>query len=278
MKYSSTILFSFLLLLTTLFVGCHPKTESRKDLRLGNKKYNKGLYTEAENYYLKSLEKNKSIEADYGAGNAIQRQRPIIHSDLIEKMDSMATAFYENGLTNSTDNHSKLSMLYHNLGNLKYSEGLKDKKIQKLELSNRKFQEAVENYKSSLRLNPDDDETRYNLAMALYMIEKNKDEQSRESLNDKNQDKNEEKKEQDKKDDNNSKEDNQKEEDSNQEKNGNNQEKQPQKQNKKNSEQPAAIDKKTADQLLNAAQRDENLVQKKVEKAIVGGNKYEKDW
>lgn len=276
MKYSNNILFSLFLLLTLFLVGCHPETDSRQNLRLGNKKYNKGLYTEAENYYLKSLEKNKSIEAEYGAGNAIQKQRPIIQSDLIEKMDSMATGFYENGLTNSTDNRSKLSMLYHNLGNLKYSEGLKYKKTQKPDMFNQKFLEAVENYKSSLRLNPDDDETRYNLTMALYMIEKNKNEQSSESQNDKNQDKNEQ--DQDKKENNNHQEDNQKERDNNQEKNDVNQEKQPQKQNKKDLEQPATIDKKRADQLLNAAQRDENEVQKKVEKAIVGGNQYEKDW
>ncbi|WP_203294880.1 tetratricopeptide repeat protein [Luteirhabdus pelagi] len=48
---------------------------------------------------------------------------------------------------------------YHNLGN-----GF---------MNNKKYQEAVEAYKNALRNNPTDEETRYNLALAKEMLEKN---------------------------------------------------------------------------------------------------------
>ncbi|MCW5520891.1 tetratricopeptide repeat protein [Aureitalea sp. L0-47] len=48
---------------------------------------------------------------------------------------------------------------YHNLGNTF--------------MNSKKYQEAVEAYKNALRNNPTDDETRYNLALAKEMLEKN---------------------------------------------------------------------------------------------------------
>ena len=48
---------------------------------------------------------------------------------------------------------------YHNLGNTF--------------MNDKKYQEAVESYKEALRNNPKDDETRYNLALAKDLLEKN---------------------------------------------------------------------------------------------------------
>ena len=51
-----------------------------------------------------------------------------------------------NSLLDNTNDKNQLSKLYHNLGNSQYKEN--------------KYEQAVESFKSSLRLNPDDDETR----------------------------------------------------------------------------------------------------------------------
>tara|TARA_R100000353_G_scaffold18871_2_gene17469 strand:- start:20537 stop:21412 length:876 start_codon:yes stop_codon:yes gene_type:complete len=65
---------------------------------------------------------------------------------------------------------------FHNLGNTFMNE--------------KKYTEAVEAYKNALRNNPNDDETRYNLALAKDMLEKNPP--PPEDKNDENQDQNEE--------------------------------------------------------------------------------------
>ena len=274
MKITSHIIHLFLFILCLFTFSCQYNSDGREELRLGNRKYNKKLYVDAENNYLKSIEKEKSIEAYYGAGNAVQRQRIPSESDQLEKMDSLATSFYEEALSSNSGNNQKKSKLYHNLGNLKYLEGLKSQKIQKTEESNKQFNDAVENYKNSLRLNPDDDETRYNLALALFMLEKNKEEQKKQNRDNNNQDKNKNEEKDSNKQENQS---NQDKEQKNKE-NNDNENNTPEGQNKNMEENRVTIDKKTANKLLNAAQRDENEVLKKVEKSIISGTNSEKDW
>lgn len=265
------------------FSGCQSETDNRYNLRIGNKNYQKGYYTDAENSYLKSIEQKKSIEAYYGAGNAIQKQRTTYQTEQIEKMDSLADTLYHMGFEAGTPNRKKMAKVFHNLGNLKYNEGLKYKRIQKTEEANQKFIDAAENYKSSLRINPDDEETRYNLAIALHMIEKTPQDMSNQNNQENNKNKEDKDKDQKNESDNKDKQEDQQEQKQKdqapKETPENNQEQSPQKQNKHMpAENNVAIDKKTADKLLNAAQRDENEVQKKIEKSIARGAMYEKDW
>ena len=237
-----------------LITACQTEPTGRSELRLGNRQYNSGSYNKAESHYLKSSEKEQSLEAFYGIGNSIQRQYISLPADQIDKMDSVATQAYNNGLAVQTQNQLKKASTYHNLGNLAFNGGIRYKKMQNINESNKKFNEAVDFYKSSLRINPEDNETRYNLAMAIYMINKNKQEQQKDQQD--NKDKQNNKDKQDNKDQN--------------KENGKQQNSYPQ--------LKGGIDKKTAEQLLNAAQQDENKVQKKVEKATVGNMRFEKDW
>lgn len=73
---------------------------------------------------------------------------------------------------------------FHNLGNTYMNE--------------KKYTEAVESYKNALRNNPNDDQTRYNLALAKDLLDKNPP--PPEDQDDKNKDQNEDKKDQDNKD------------------------------------------------------------------------------
>jgi tetratricopeptide (TPR) repeat protein len=57
------------------------------------------------------------------------------------------------------------AVTYHNMGNVHLQE--------------KNFEKAIEAYKSSLRANPLDDETRYNLAFAQKMLQKQKEEQEK---------------------------------------------------------------------------------------------------
>jgi tetratricopeptide (TPR) repeat protein len=59
----------------------------------------------------------------------------------------------------TADTKAEKHKAFHNLGNTYMNE--------------KKYTEAVEAYKNALRNNPNDDETRYNLALAKDMLEKN---------------------------------------------------------------------------------------------------------
>src|SRR5690554_379100 len=62
-------------------------------------------------------------------------------------------------------------------------------------MNEKKYQEAVESYKNALRNNPNDDETRYNLALAKDLLDKNPP--PPQDSEDQNQDKNEDNQDQD---------------------------------------------------------------------------------
>ena len=117
----------------------------------------------------------------------------------------------------------------------------------------------MEAYKESLRNNPKDDETRYNLALAQKMLN---DQQNQNQ--DQNQDKNEQQKEQEKQNQN-----------QNQQKNQEQQQQPPPKPEKKENE----MSKENAEQLLNSIMQDEKDVQDKVKKQqVIQGGRLEKDW
>ena len=116
------------------------------------------------------------------------------------------------------------------------------------------YAKAVEAYKESLRNNPKDDETRYNLALAQKQLQ---DQQQNQDQN-QDQDKQAQQKEQDKQ------QDQQKA-----------QQQQPSQPEKKDNE----MSKENAEQLLNSVMLDEKDVQDKVKKQqVLQGGRLEKDW
>ena len=143
----------------------------------------------------------------------------------------------------------KLAHIYHNMGVL-FQAG-KD------------YGQAVEAYKMSLRNNPKDDQTRYNLALAQKLL---KDQQQNQQNQDQNQD--QDKENQDKQD--------QKQNQDKQDQNKDDQQQQPPKPEKKDNE----MSKENAEQLLNSVMQDEKETQDKVKKQqqVIQGGRLEKDW
>ena len=180
---------------------------------------------------------------------------------------------------------------YHNMGNVF--------------MKNKEYQKAVEAYKESLRNNPNDDETRYNLALDKKKQqeeqknddnqggEDNQDQKDQQDQNkDQNQDgENEKDKEGDQKDDQNKDEGddgdkgNEKPEEN---KEGEGDEKKEQKQQPKEGEEkdkkqkprPNQLSKQQIQNLLEAMQNEEKKVQQKIEEKKIKGAKIknEKDW
>ena len=201
----------------TAVAGYGQKTD-RDYLRSGNKLYKDSLFVKAEVDYRKALELNpKSADAMYNLGNALMMQEKA--KEAMEQFDAASRL---------EKDKKKLAQIYHNMGVILQSS--------------KQLPQCIEAYKQSLRNNPKDNETRYNLALAQKQL---KDQQQ----NQQNQD----------------------QQDQNKKEQKQNPQQQQQNQNQ--------MSKENAQQLLNAVMQDEKNVQDKVKKQIqVQGGKLEKDW
>lgn len=227
--------FILLMLLTVSAVAFGQKTD-RDYLRSSNKLYKDSLFVKAEVDYRKALEVNpKSSAAMYNLGNALLMQQKAQ-----EAMEQYQAA------SRLEKDKAKLAQIYHNMGVILQSS--------------KKLPECIEAYKESLRNNPHDNETRYNLALAQKQL---KDQQQNQ-----NQDKQQEQKQ------------DQKQDEQQQNKDQQDQDKKDQQQNNQQQQQNQnEMSKENAEQLLNAAMQDEKNVQDKVKKQIqIQGKKLDKDW
>ena len=128
----------------------------RDHIRRGNKLYNDSLFVKAEVEYRKALDANPgSTEAMYNLGNTLLMQQ--------KAQDAMKQ--YE-AASKIEKNKAKLAKIFHNAGVILQA--------------GKQYPQCIEAYKQSLRNNPNDDETRYNLALAQKML---KDQQQNQNQN-----------------------------------------------------------------------------------------------
>ena len=212
MKIILTILVVFAALLTYAQEG---------EVVKGNRYYKEGNYDKAEEAYQKALSKKENLIARYNLGNTLYKKESI--DDAVKSFD---------GVISATDDPELKTKALYNKGVL-------------LHKGNR-LTEAIDAYKQALRLNPDDEEVRKNLQLALQ------------------QKKQQEPKQQQKKE----------------------QKQQKQKQEKKKEEpkpqqpkpQKSKLTKKQAEQYLKALEQKERELQEKVRKKTAVPNQPEKDW
>ena len=226
---------SMLLLASTAHGLAQDKTD-RDYLRSGNKLYNDSLFIKAEVDYRKALELNpKSTDAMFNLGNALLMQQKA--QEAMEQYESVSKI---------EKDKQKLAQIYHNMGVILQS--------------GKQYPQCIEAYKESLRNNPKDDETRYNLALAQKLLKDQQQDQQNQDQQQQQQEQKEDKQDQNK----DQQEQDQKDQQQNQ---------QQQQQNKNE------MSKENAQQLLNAVMQDEKNVQDKVKKQLqIKGKKLEKDW
>ncbi len=159
MKYILFIIFIF-----TVF-GLSAQKE-RKHIRKGNESFEKEEFGNSEVAYQKALSvKPESFEAAFNLGDALYKQGK--YEEAAKQFQSLA----------SPDLDKKdLSKIYHNLGNTYLSEN--------------KLKKSIEAYKNALRNNPDDDDTRYNLAYAQKLLEQQQNQQNKNQQGQNQQDQN----------------------------------------------------------------------------------------
>ena len=227
-----------LLLLTAISVSAQ-KAE-RDYIRKGNRAYKDSTYVNAEVNYRKAIDVNpKSAISMYNLGNTLMQQ-----NKLQEAMEQFVAA------TKMEKDKGNLAQIYHNMGVIFHS--------------GKDYAKAVEAYKESLRNNPKDNETRYNLALAQKML---KDQEQNQQNQDQNQVQNQDKKEQEKEQDKDKQDQNQQDQ-----QNQDQQQQPPQPQENQ-------MSKENAEQLLKSVMQDEKDVQDKVKKQqVIQGGRLEKDW
>lgn len=189
--------------------------------------------------YKKALDMDSTFSISrYNLGNALIRQ-----SKPQEAMtEYLAAAKYE------TDKN-RLSDIYHNMGVLLQSS--------------KKYAEAVECYRESLRNNPSNDETRYNYVLAKWHL-KNQQNENQDNKGQQQDQQDKEKKEQ------------QQKQEKEQEK-----EKQQQQQSQQQEEQAKPdMSKENAERLLQAAMRNEKETQEKIQRQQqdVPRRRLQKQW
>lgn len=249
MTMKRRIISLYMMLCCTLFTTAQTMTESDY-IRNGNKLYIDSLFEKAEIEYRKALELNpKSVDAMYNLGNALFCQAVNSQEKGNEALKQYSTA------TKLETDKEKLAQIYHNIGTLLYSA--------------QQYPQSVEAYKESLRNNPCDHETRYNLAKAMHMNKKQQQEQQKQQENQDQQKNQEEQQEQ--------QQEQQNQEQQHQEQQEEQEQENQQQQIQQNDEQ---ISKENAEQILNALMQDEKEIQEKQKKMMQQhqGKTFDKDW
>ena len=145
------ILIFMLLPMLALFA----QKESR-NVNAGNKYYKKEKFVESEVEYRKGLEQNNSsFSANFNLGDALYRQ---------EKYEDAAEQFAKAAVLAGNDS-KRIAASHHNRGNAL--------------LNAQKIDEAIDAYKEALRHNPEDHDTRYNLAYAKHLRQQQQQQQHR---------------------------------------------------------------------------------------------------
>lgn len=160
------VLICFLLQLSVAVVA----QASRHQLREGNRQYNKQHYDQAEVSYRRALERDTTdFRGHYNLANSLYRQ---------EKYDEAARHYQQSLSSGNLTPHQRAQAL-HNQGNSCLKEALQSEQMQGL-------QQAVNSYQEALKIDPKNDDTRYNLAYARRLLQQQQQQQQNQQQNQQN--------------------------------------------------------------------------------------------
>ena len=234
MKKIIVILACLFIASTSLFAQ-----KEASDVRKGNREYKKQNYTEAEVNYRRGLDKNKEgYEAHYNLGDALFKQDK--YAD--------AQAEYETAvkLLDKEKDSERYAKSMHNIGNCAFAQQQYDK--------------AVAAFQESLRHNPSDNDTRYNLVKSMQMLQQQQQQQNQN------------------KDQQQDKQDQQQQQQQQQDQQNQDQQEEQQQQQQQQPQNEDRMDKETAEQILEALEQDEQDTQEKLQRQQGKKRRVEKEW
>ncbi len=225
---------------------------AHKLLRQADKSYLSNDYKKAEENYTKAQQAEHSAKGDYNLANSVYQQQR--YDDAIKQYD---------GIANKTQDKQLKYNSLHNKGNAHFWK--------------KEYDKAVDAYKNALRLNPNDSDTKKNLALAQRFLQQQQQQQNKDKKND---DKNKQNNDKDKQDQQNKNQENKDKQDQNQQKNQQQQQNQPQQNAQQNPQQTPQQDMKKdqARQILQIMDDEERKVQQRLRKGKPKPSRSAKDW
>ncbi|MBS7314138.1 MAG: hypothetical protein KIG54_05110 [Bacteroidales bacterium] len=249
----------YLLAVVSLCCGCD---KEKNALREGNKQFEKKAFDKAESAYRNSLAADSLYKtAEYNLAAASYKQG---------KSDKLLSAakYYESYLLSLDHNDTlQTSACTYDMANTYFQISQSDS-IKASEQSKLFLQKAAELYKQSLRLNPQDTNAKYNLALTQHLLkedEQQKNDQQQQQQQDQNQQQNQQQQQQkqQQQQNNNQNQDKNKQDDNRQMSSGENK------------------DKKQMEKMLEALKNNEKRTLNKIkrkEDASAQKRRIEKDW
>ena len=224
------------IIILLLAISCWPLAYAQReagDVRHGNKQYRKQNFTEAEVDYRRALDTNKdSYEAHYNLGDALFKQDK--YAEAQKEFETAAR------MLEPKKDKERTSKAMHNIGNCCFAQQQYDK--------------AVAAYQESLRANPKDNDTRYNLVKAMEMLQQQQQQEQQQQQNQDQQQQQQQEQQQEQ------------------------QEQEQQDQQQQQQEQQDQMDKETAEQILQALEQDEQDTQEKMQRQQGKKRRVEKEW
>lgn len=249
----------YLLAVVSLCCGCD---KEKNALREGNKQFEKKAFGKAESAYRNSLAADSLYKtAEYNLAAASYKQG---------KSDKLLSAakYYESYLLSLDHNDTlQTSACTYDMANTYFQISQSDS-IKASEQSKLFLQKAAELYKQSLRLNPQDTNAKYNLALTQHLLkedEQQKNDQQQQQQQDQNQQQNQQQQQQ---------------KQQQQQNNNQNQDKNKQNDNRQMSSGENK-DKKQMEKMLEALKNNEKRTLNKIkrkEDASAQKRRIEKDW
>ena len=233
----------------------------------GNRLYDENHYEEAEIFYRKALEENQGMtEGVFNLGNTTYQQK---------RFEEAAARFGEVAAREELPAQTR-SAAYYNQGNALFEA--------------RDYEKAVSSYKQSLRLQPGNEDTKYNLSMAQTMLKKqqeqqqdqqNQDQQKQDQQDqDQNQDQKQDQQNQDQKDQGKDQQDQDQQDQQKQDQQPGDQDSESEQKDQQGEPKEMNMSPEELQRILEALEQDEKDVQKKINAQKVKGVKgeSEKDW
>jgi len=184
----------YLILILFVFSSCD---KEKNHLRQGNKDFEQKQYSKAEDSFLKAIGVDSTYQkAQYNLANSNYKKDK-------EDQFNKALLYFEKALTQDSINDSSFyADILYNRGNTNFKLALLDS-TQKTEKYDKALKKAIEDYKSTLKINSKDSSAKYNLSLAMRLLEQNKNNNQNKQKQNKNDkdNKNQNKEKQDKKKD-----------------------------------------------------------------------------